>query len=815
MRKLILVLSLLLLATTSTYGQYANDGTGVLRDQIWWFDWNGFVLADGASRTFTTADGLVVIITFSKVSGSIPEPSPMTTWTGAVLHFLYNFTDPSIYPALYTNGNSTNAYFTLTVTATRAGVPSPYTFVAADAEGSSLGEKTTLKTNGSNWTTLEFFRNSGQTSNPLTGCGTQTLTIEETHGGAVIGEGKGQNPIMATNALANTPLIIDVTLDKNNIRGGMAMTFGIFAPIDRGDLPADYGFAQHQINYDNINGCNYLPPMPAIIQSQALKMGALPGDADGQETTDDNANGADEDGVLSFTEYDGSGTYSVDVAVTNTTGSNAFLTGWFDFNGDKTFNTGESVTVTVPPDASQATLSWTGLPATLPAGSSIINYFGFRFRLSSDLLSTQRATGFAKDGEVEDYLVPFTIPCNYTITTNSNTPVCEGTSLQLNTTGGGVKHTWSPATGLSDPSIANPVATPATTTTYTVTGYDTRGCLSEATVEITVLPLPVITKSQDASICQSQDIRLSATAPDAASYTWTPSEGLSAPDVNNPLAAPQTTTRYTVKVSGRNGCSSEEVVNVTVTPSPSFDIKAATPIICKGEKALLSASGGDTYSWYTDNNTPFATAADVEVQPAVSTTYKVLITDNTCNVNKEMQVPVMVNNLPVTTVSSTNLIDCSHNKTQLIATGGSAYQWEPAPGITQLSSPAIWATPLQTTTYYVNITDNNKCTVRDSVKVEVDLNTALSNYPIPNAFSPNNDGKNDCFGLKYWGPVIELEFAIFNRWGENVFRTKNPTACWDGTYKGVPQPVGTYVYYISAKTICGTAFRKGALSLIR
>jgi gliding motility-associated-like protein len=87
-------------------------------------------------------------------------------------------------------------------------------------------------------------------------------------------------------------------------------------------------------------------------------------------------------------------------------------------------------------------------------------------------------------------------------------------------------------------------------------------------------------------------------------------------------------------------------------------------------------------------------------------------------------------------------------------------------------------------------------------------------FNVPNAFSPNYDGLNDCFGVKHWGPVDQFELMIFNRWGERLFFTKK-NDCWNGFYKGVLQPVGVYVYILKAKGVCGEVFKKGTFSLIR
>jgi len=59
------------------------------------------------------------------------------------------------------------------------------------------------------------------------------------------------------------------------------------------------------------------------------------------------------------------------------------------------------------------------------------------------------------------------------------------------------------------------------------------------------------------------------------------------------------------------------------------------------------------------------------------------------------------------------------------------------------------------------------------------------------------------------------EFSIYNRWGQRVFTTRNPSQCWDGLFNGNPQPAGNYVYVIKARTFCGPVLRTGSLVLVR
>ncbi len=407
---LFLFFLLFLFTHTESSGQYATAGSGVLRNQLWWFDWSGITPANGASKTFLTHDGLNVTITFSNVTnGNQLIPSQMNTWSGAVLHLLYNFNNPNIRPALFRSelaGGVTNISFTLTVSATRNGAPAPFTFIAADAEASTADEVSTFTTNGSNWSVLEFFKNSSQNINPLTGCGTATAILKSTYGNATA---TGQNPILATTSPASGTLTVRTSLD-NTVRGGMAVAFGIFAPVDRGDLPGSFGSAQHNLAYSNVNGCNYNPPLPVMVQDTRLKIGAVAGDADNVQTLNDNAEGVDEEALTSFPFYDGSGSYTLSLPLENTTGSNAYLSAWFDYNRDGAFTMNERFTTVVAPNTNNVAVTWTGLPRYFAQGSS--EEFGFRFRLSTDQASMNSPSGGAPDGEVEDYfeLLNWTLP---------------------------------------------------------------------------------------------------------------------------------------------------------------------------------------------------------------------------------------------------------------------------------------------------------------------------------------------------------------------------------------------------------------------
>ena len=191
-----------------------------------------------------------------------------------------------------------------------------------------------------------------------------------------------------------------------------------------------------------------------------------------------------------------------------------------------------------------------------------------------------------------------------------------------------------------------------------------------------------------------------------------------------------------------------------------------------------------------------------------------LVTDNKCGFDSTFTTVLTILPAPVVNAGKSNDLDCAFKSAQLSASGGNQYLWSPATGLSSTTIPNPVATPANTQTYTVLVTDAFGCTNTASVKVFADNTASLARY-MPNAFTPNGDNHNDCYGLKNWMYIRQLQFFIFNRYGEQVFATANPNTCWDGTYKGKPALAGTYVFVIKAQTACGTEEQKGSFILIR
>lgn len=451
----------------------------------------------------------------------------------------------------------------------------------------------------------------------------------------------------------------------------------------------------------------------------------------------------------------------------------------------------------------------------------------YSWQVAEGLSNTNIANPRAAPSATTDYSVTITeTTCNQSATLISRVTIwplpavdatklsdidCRNAFSQLSATGAD-QYMWTPASTLNDPGIANPIAIPLFSTQYIVAGTDANGCSAKDTVQVDVYDKPTIIVSDDVTICKNAQVQLSATG--GASYTWSPAATLNNPFISNPVASPATSTKYYVVVRDNINCEYLDSVEISVRPDPVFTVNSSAQI-CQNGSLRLNASGGDIYSWSPVQGLNNPDISNPIASPSTTTDYSVTITEATCSQTTTLVTRLTVTPSPVVVATKTNDIDCSNDRSQLNATGAIQYLWTPA---TTLNNPSVFnpmAAPLATTEYVVEGTDALGCKGYDTISVKVD-NVNKGGYLMPNAFTPNYDGLNDCYGIKYWGIVQELEFSIYNRWGQRIFFTKNVGKCWDGTYKGVKQDSGVYVYMIKAKTNCDSeVFRKGTFMLVR
>jgi gliding motility-associated-like protein len=127
-------------------------------------------------------------------------------------------------------------------------------------------------------------------------------------------------------------------------------------------------------------------------------------------------------------------------------------------------------------------------------------------------------------------------------------------------------YSWSPSTGLDNPNVAAPRASPTVSTVYTVVARDSANCFSDTgSISITVFPIPTVEAGPDQTIDVGADAQLHATgSSDIVSWNWSPSLGLSCMDCPDPRAAPKQTTKYTVQVRNEGNCVSTDFLTIYV-----------------------------------------------------------------------------------------------------------------------------------------------------------------------------------------------------------------------------------------------------------
>jgi len=275
-------------------------------------------------------------------------------------------------------------------------------------------------------------------------------------------------------------------------------------------------------------------------------------------------------------------------------------------------------------------------------------------------------------------------------------------------------YSWFPATSLNNSTIANPDATPTTSTQYLVTVTDADGNTSTDITVVVVNPPPTLTTSSNTTICAGESTQLSVGG--AESYFWSPALGLSCVLCPFPTASPTTTTTYAVLGADTNGCQSSESVIIFVNPTPVLTTSSDTSI-CDGDTIGISVTGAQSYSWSptTDMNNP--SAASPLIYPSTNTDFWVVATDSNNCVDSAM-IAVTVLPSPVVTITGDDAI-CLGDSIQLDATGGMGYSWSPAVGLSSSTIANPIAYPDSTMVYSVAVSNLENCTTSASVEIEV------------------------------------------------------------------------------------------------
>jgi len=307
-----------------------------------------------------------------------------------------------------------------------------------------------------------------------------------------------------------------------------------------------------------------------------------------------------------------------------------------------------------------------------------------------------------------------------------------------------------------------------------------------------------------------------------STYTWK-IDGVIQTAISNTISITWNTAGtfvLTVKEHPANGCDGDMKSGlVYVNPLP---IANAGPdaSICVGKSIQLNGSGGISYQWSPPNylsNTAIAKPF-VLLPPVGVLTYSLMITDaNGCKAIKSDSVVITVvpgvkvfagrdTSIAINQPLQLNAIDINN-------AGFIKYTWSPSFGLnnTQIKNPI--AVLNRDITYSVRAFTPEGCEAKDDIVIKVFVGPEIY---VPNAFTPNNDKLNDVIHPILIG-IKELKFfTIYNRYGQEIYRTSTPGAGWNGLIKGIMQNTGTYVWTAEAIDYRGNIIiRNGFVILIK
>jgi gliding motility-associated-like protein len=344
------------------------------------------------------------------------------------------------------------------------------------------------------------------------------------------------------------------------------------------------------------------------------------------------------------------------------------------------------------------------------------------------------------------------------------------------------------------------------------------GCKDTASTSVQAFSIPQIDAGIDTTVCRGRNISLRASG--AASYVWSPSNGLSCTNCATPICSPDSLQRYTVRGTTANGCTSFDTVIVNVT-QPFNMLSSDGDTLCRGGNVRLFASGADTYQWSPTTGLSNANIANPLATPSTTTTYRVIGTDSkNCFIDTSY---ALIQVFPIPTIDAGQDRTINVGESITLEPTASAdvtkITWIQHPSIVSTNGNYITVKPKETTTYTALATNAGGCKSKDDVTIFVICNG--SNIFIPNTFTPNGDGKNDIFYPRGGGIFTIKTLRIFSRWGEvmyekNNFAANDASAGWNGTYKGRVLTPDVYVYTIDVLCENNTVLTlKGNVALLQ
>ncbi|MDE3184743.1 MAG: gliding motility-associated C-terminal domain-containing protein [Bacteroidota bacterium] len=296
-------------------------------------------------------------------------------------------------------------------------------------------------------------------------------------------------------------------------------------------------------------------------------------------------------------------------------------------------------------------------------------------------------------------------------------------------------------------------------------------------------------------------------------FLWTGPSAFSSNEQNPfiPVATAADNGKYYVTSTSSKGCTSKDSTIATLTTPPVINA-GNDQEICEGSSVQLQSTGSNyitSYQWLPSTGLSDPKIPNPIASPTETTLYILQAAHDVCIVPDSLLITVDKN--PVANAGPDKIIIKGQSATLEGAAGGTDvdYLWTPDVNISGRTSLSPVVNPSTNQIYVLNVFSNKGCkTATDSMLVKV-----YQQLYIPNAFTPNGDGKNDTWYIETLLAYPGAEVQVFNRYGQKIFDNNGKYIWWDGTFKGEPQAPGAYVYLVDLKN--NTQVIKGIVYIIR
>ncbi len=473
----------------------------------------------------------------------------------------------------------------------------------------------------------------------------------------------------------------------------------------------------------------------------------------------------------------------------------------------------------------------TTTPTICPAGSATLTAAGatnYTWTPSATLTSGTGSTVTATPTANQTYTVlgatgtctnstqiVITFTTNPVVTISAITPICNGETISL-TANGGATYSWLPPANLNTTTGSVVNANPSTTITYSVTGSSLLGCKNSATIDVNVIPIPIITvTSSSMTICEGASTTFNASGSATGSYTWSALPAGTMSSINGTPITVSPTVNTTYTVTGTNGvapkvCPASQTIDITVIKKTVAIIYPTFPI-CFGSYTTLSASGGNMYSWLPAATLGNANDSVTKASPLTTTVYTVTVSKNGLCPGTAVGTLTVY---PIPYVYAGKDTTINIDESVMLSGTGDVEVGFLAPGATALVCnfcPRVTVHPQESTCYVLLGTNQYGCANKDTVCVTI---TKDWDVFIPNTFTPNEDGDNDIFIPLGYG-LSDIKLTIFDRWGSVIFKSNGDKIGWDGTSKNKLCQQDVYIYQAEIVTMAGnTVKRTGHVTLL-